>query len=112
VELASRLNLKECKLSVEERLPPGYAETVCEIEEDKADEDSYFARPAGEARSQAALHNVELECSVVGGHGVKAIVEFAREGGLDLLMIGYAGHSRTDEHLWGGTSQDLTRLAP
>jgi nucleotide-binding universal stress UspA family protein len=48
----------------------------------------------------------------VAGHEVKSIVDFARQGGFDLLVIGYTGHSRIYDHLWGGTSQNLARMAP
>jgi len=111
VELTSRLNTKLHMVSVEEHLPR-YAETISEIEEEKEDEDSYFGQLGAQAKRRAALHNVELESKIVVGHGVKAIVDFAREGGFDLLVVGFTGHSRIYEHLWGGTSQNLTRLAP
>jgi len=111
IDLASRFNTKLQMVSVEEHLPR-YAETVSEIEEEKEDEDSYFGQLAEQAKRRAALHNVDLECKIVVGHGVKAIVDFAHEGGFDLLVVGFTGHSRIYEHLWGGTSQNLTRMAP
>lgn len=111
IELASRLNTKLHMVSVEEHLPR-YAESLSELEEEKEEEDSYFGQLAEQAKRRAALHNVELECKVVVGHGVKAIVDFVREGEFDLLIVGFTGHSRVYEHLWGGTSQNLTRLAP
>jgi nucleotide-binding universal stress UspA family protein len=46
------------------------------------------------------------------GHEVETTVTFAREHGFDLLVIGFMGHSRIYERIWGGTSQNLTRLAP
>jgi hypothetical protein len=52
-----------------------------------------------------------LECAVVAGHEVKAIVDFAAQGGFDLLVAGFTGHSAVYEHLWGGTSHNLTRMA-
>jgi len=111
IELSARLNTKLHMVSVEEHLPR-YAETLSEVEEEKEDEDTYFGQLAEHAKRRAALHNVELECKIVAGHGVKAIVDFAREGNFDLLVVGFTGHSRIYEHLWGGTSQNLTRMAP
>ncbi len=110
VGLASQLKARLYMISVEENIPR-YAETMVEIDEEKEAEDSYFAKLAAQAKRRAALHNVAIETSVVAGHEVKAIVDFASEGGFDLLVIGYHGHSRVYEHLWGGTSQNLARMA-
>ena len=65
-------------------------------------------RPSGGPRSIL----LALECSIVPGHEVKAIVDFAAQGGFDLLVVGFTGHSAAYEHLWGGTSHNLTRMAP
>ncbi len=110
VELASQLKAKLHMISVEEEIPR-YAETMLEVDEEKEAEDTYFGKVAAQAKRRAALHNVALETSIVAGHEVKSIVDFATAGGFDLLVIGYHGHSRVYEHLWGGTSQNLARMA-
>lgn len=111
VELASQLKAQLSMISVEEDLPR-YAEAIGEVRDAKESEDSYFGKLASQAKRRAALRNVELETIVAPGHEVKTIVETAREGRFDLLVVGYTGHSSIFEHLWGGTSQNLTRLAP
>jgi nucleotide-binding universal stress UspA family protein len=111
VELAARLNLSLHLVSVEEDLPQ-YAQTMDEVSQEKEQEDSYFGQLASQCRRRAALSGVALESSIVAGHEVKSIVDFARQGGFDLLVIGYTGHSRIYDHLWGGTSQNLARMAP
>ena len=110
VELASRLKARLHMISVEEDIPR-YAETMMEIDEEKEAEDSYFGQVAVHAKQRAALHNVALETSVVAGHEVKSIIDFAVQGGFNLLVVGFMGHSRIYEHLWGGTSQNLTRMS-
>jgi nucleotide-binding universal stress UspA family protein len=110
VELASRLRANLHMISVEEDLPR-YAETMLEIDEEKEVEDTYFGQLAAQATRRAALRAVTLECSIIPGHEVKAIVDFAAQGGFDLLVVGFAGHSAVYEHLWGGTSHNLTRMA-
>ena len=110
VELASRLNASLHMISVEEDLPR-YAETMMEVDEEKEVEDTYFGELAAQAKRRAALHSVTLECSIVPGHEVRAIVDFATQGGFDLLVVGFLGHSAVYEHLWGGTSHNLTRMA-
>jgi nucleotide-binding universal stress UspA family protein len=96
---------------VDEELPK-HAEIMDQIVEVKEQEDSYFGQPGAQARRRAAMMGVPLETSAVSGHEVKSTIEFARSGGLDLLAAGHTGHPRMYEHLWGGTPQNLTRLAP
>jgi nucleotide-binding universal stress UspA family protein len=110
IELAATLQASLCMISVEEDLPK-YAETMGEFEDREA-EDSYLQKVGTRARARAALRGVELQHAVVAGHEVKAIVEYARENGFDLLVVGFTGHSRIYEHIWGGTSQNLARMAP
>jgi nucleotide-binding universal stress UspA family protein len=110
VELAARLQASLHMISVEEDLPR-YAETMMEVDEEKEAEDTYYGQLAAQAKRRAALRSVSLECSIVAGHEVKAIVDFAAQGGFDLLVVGFAGHSAVYEHLWGGTSHNLTRMA-
>jgi nucleotide-binding universal stress UspA family protein len=110
VELASRLRVSLHMISVEEDLPR-YAETMLEVDDEKEAEDTYFGQLAAQAKRRAALHCVSLEYSIVPGHEVKAIVDFATQGGFDLLVAGFMGHSAAYEHLWGGTSHNLTRMA-
>ncbi|MGD0112697.1 MAG: universal stress protein [Armatimonadota bacterium] len=59
----------------------------------------------------APEHKVEIETHVFPGHDVETIVNFCREGGFDLLVVGFMGHSRIYERIWGSTSQTLTRLS-
>ncbi len=110
IELASRLKAKLHMISVEEDLPR-YAETMLEVDKEKELQDTYFGQLAAQAKRRAALNSVTLDCSIVPGHEVRAIVDFAKQGGFDLLVIGFLGHSAVYEHLWGGTSHNLTRMA-
>lgn len=97
-------------VSVEENIPR-YAETMVEVDEEKEKEDSYFGKPGAPAKRRAALHGIELLTSIVAGHEVKSIVDFATQGEFDLLVVGFKGHSAAYEHMWGGTSHNLTRMA-
>jgi nucleotide-binding universal stress UspA family protein len=110
IELAATLHADVSMISVEEDLPK-YAETIGEFE-DREVEESYFQRVGAQARARAAFRGIELQHAIVAGHEVKAIVEYARENSFDLLVVGFTGHSRIYEHIWGGTSQNLARMAP
>jgi len=113
LDLAAALGSQVHMISVEEDLPR-YAEeeTIEEVQEQQVRQDTYYGKLGRQAHAQAALKGVTLECSIVSGHEVKAVVEYARTGRYNLLVIGYHGHSKLYDHLWGGTSQNLTRMAP
>jgi len=111
VVLALELDAKLHMVSVEEDLPR-YAEVVDEVREAKEESDSYFGKLALHCRQRAALKGLAIETTILTGHAVKSIVDFAREGCFDLLVIGFAGHSSIYERVWGGTSQNLTRWSP
>jgi nucleotide-binding universal stress UspA family protein len=111
LELAKRLGASLDMVSVEERAVHD-GETIDEVSDEIEEENTYFEQLASQCKRRAALKEVQLRTSVVRGHVVKAVVDFARERGFDLLVIGYTGHSRIYEHLWGGTSQNLARMAP
>jgi nucleotide-binding universal stress UspA family protein len=111
VELASELGAALHMISVEEDLPR-YAETMVEVDDEKEREDSYFGKIAESAKRRAASRGVELETYIIAGHEVKSIIDFATQGAYDLLVVGFKGHSAVYEHLWGGTSHNLARMAP
>lgn len=109
VALGSHLHM----ISVEQDLPiHAEVETIDGIQQEKDREDSYYLKLGRQARGHAALKGITIEHTIVSGHEVKSVVEFARSGRYDLLVIGYVGHSKLSDHLWGGRSQNLTRLSP
>ena len=107
VELAVRLDARLCMICVEEEIPR-HAEVVDELREEMDRADSYFGQLAERCRARAALHSVDLETAIVPGHTVKVIGDFVRQNAIDLLVIGFTGHSRVYEHFWGGTAHNLT----
>lgn len=74
---------------------------------------SFAAEEGGrrDAELLAESHGIRLTSHVMPGHVVETIVQFVKEHGFDVLVIGFMGHSRIFDHLWGGTSQNVTRLA-
>ncbi|MFB3880170.1 MAG: universal stress protein [Armatimonadota bacterium] len=111
VQLAARFGAELHTISVEEGLPH-YAATTDEVDAVKEQENHYFDQVAREAREFASASGVTLDAHVAPGHEVETIIEFCRQGGFDLLVVGFMGHSRIYERIWGSTSQTLTRLAP
>jgi nucleotide-binding universal stress UspA family protein len=111
VELACGFRAELHMISVEEDLPQ-HAQTMLQVSDVKESEDSYFEQLATQCRARAALRDVKLACTIQPGHEVETVVNFVREGQFDLLVVGFMGHSRVFGRVWGGTSQNLTRIAP
>lgn len=111
IDIAKHYEADLHSISIEEHLPH-YAATVGEVVEAKQEAADYFRRVIREAESAAIAYGIRLTAHVMPGHEVEAIVQFVKDRGFDLLVIGFMGHSRIYERIWGGTSQNLTRLAP
>jgi nucleotide-binding universal stress UspA family protein len=111
IDMAKRYGAELHSISVEEDLPH-YAATVGEVLEAKAEKNGYFARLIEEAKAQATREGIVLDVKVLPGHEVETIVDHARERHFDLVVIGFMGHSRVYDRIWGSTSQNITRLVP
>jgi len=111
IVMAKKFGAELHSISVKER-PSHFAETVGEVMEEQEEADKFFGRVTGEAIMRAREQGVDLRCAVLPGHEVETIIRFARGGHFDLLVIGFMGHSRVFERIWGGTSQNLTRSSP
>jgi len=111
IEVARQFGAELHQIAVEEDLPR-YAATVGEVEEVKQKRNGYFAMVNDQALTAAKAAGVTLIPHILPGHEVETIVTFCKEGHFDLLVIGFMGHSRIFERVWGSTSQNLTRLAP
>jgi nucleotide-binding universal stress UspA family protein len=111
IQLAKLLKAALTSLSVEEPLPR-YADTIDEVEEAKEDIDEHARKVTADARNLALAGGVKLETLVRQGHEVEMILASVRERRVDLLVIGYQGHSRIFERLLGSTALSLARLAP
>lgn len=111
VELASCFGAELHMICVEEHLPH-YAATIGEVLEEKEEEDSYFGQIVKEATELAQAHGVSLHSLVTPGHEVETTIRYAEQEGVDLLVIGFMGHSRVLGRIMGGSAANLTRLAP
>jgi nucleotide-binding universal stress UspA family protein len=107
VELTARVGARLRMICVEEEIPR-HAEVIDELQEAKDQADSYFGQLAEHCRIRAALHSVDLDTVILPGHAVKVIGDFVQENAIDLLVIGFTGHSRIYEHIWGGTAHNVT----
>lgn len=90
-------------VSIEEL--PRYAGTVSEVIEEQATANDIVRKLHDEACQIAKEHGLGIHTTKRIGHPAKALVDYAAEAALDLLVIGHTGHSA----LWGsflGTTAD------
>jgi nucleotide-binding universal stress UspA family protein len=111
IELARALEAELASISVEEHLPY-YAASISEVKATQEQIEEHFRELTKQARDLAGLSGVTLDTVVEQGHEVERIVEAARTGRYDLLIIGYHGHSRIFERTLGSTAQSIVRHAP
>ncbi|PIV23100.1 MAG: universal stress protein [Deltaproteobacteria bacterium CG03_land_8_20_14_0_80_45_14] len=111
IEMAKRYGAELHSISVEEDLPH-YAATVGEVLEAKAEKNGYFAKINGEAKEISARERVVLHTNVLAGHEVETIVDHDRDHHFDLAVVGFMGHSKIYDRVWGSTSQNIARLVP
>ena len=86
--------------------------TIDEIEEEKTEANHRLAPVIDTARAEAAAAGVALDVHLVPGHVVEAVVGLVKEQRIDLLVVGFMGHSALYERIIGGTTDRLVRLAP
>jgi nucleotide-binding universal stress UspA family protein len=111
IDLARRYKAELHSISVEENVPH-YAATIGEVDEFRKEADEFFGKVNNEATALAKKEEIELHMHVQAGHEVETIVNFAKEGNFDLLVIGFMGHSKIFGRVWGSTSQNIAKLSP
>jgi nucleotide-binding universal stress UspA family protein len=109
IELAKHLGAELHTVSVEE--VPHYPGTVGEVVEAEQAAKGRYGQAIQRAKQMAQDQGVAIKFHVFVGHEVKTIVEFIKEQGHDLLVIGFMGHSRIYDRVMGSTCQGLVRLA-
>ncbi|MBI3635042.1 MAG: universal stress protein [Candidatus Rokubacteria bacterium] len=111
IALAGTLKAELSCIMVEEHLPH-YAASISEVKAAKEEIDQHFRSLAKQARDLAALAGIDMETIVRQGHEVETIINTARDGRFDLLIVGYHGHSAIFGRILGSTAQSIVRLAP
>jgi nucleotide-binding universal stress UspA family protein len=98
-------------LGVEENLPHVVA-SVGEFQESKEQADAKFHKLLDAARTQAEKAGVELKTIRRAGHPAQTIVNVAREGEFDLILVGHSGLSGVWAAFLGTTAEKVSRHAP
>ncbi len=111
IDLAKHYGAEIHLISVIEELPK-YAATIDEVEEVKAEAIRHYQAIQDEACRQAERRGVKVYDKIIPGHEVQTIVQYAEEGGFDLLVVGRHGHSARWRRQLGSTSSQITFHAP
>jgi len=98
-------------LAVEERLPR-FSATIDEVQEEKTFADQQYGQLLHAAQTRAREKGVELKSMMHPGHPAKTIVEVAREGNFDLVLVGHTGLSQVWAAFLGTTAEKVSRHAP
>lgn len=86
-------------------LEAGYADQPSAAQADA--EPEIFA----DAERIAAEHDTTIETQIVSGTAAEAILEFARENGIDGIVMGSKGRSGVSRVLLGSIAEQVTRQA-
>jgi nucleotide-binding universal stress UspA family protein len=111
INLAKVHQAELCALAVEEKLPR-FSGTIDEVQEEKEFADQHYSKLLEAARLKAQEAGSELKTLMRPGHPAKTIVQVAKEGKFDLLLVGHTGLSAVWAAFLGTTAEKVSRHAP
>jgi nucleotide-binding universal stress UspA family protein len=109
--LAARLSADLHVITVEEVQSLPDTDMIDEVVERKAREDRFVRAGASRAREIARRHGLQITTHVFTGHVVRTVVDFAKDNGFDLLVIGATGHAALYERMLGTRADRIAHLA-
>jgi len=98
-------------LAVEERLPR-FAGTIDEVKEEKEFANQHYGKLLEAAHAKAQEAGQELKTLMCPGHPAKTIVQVAKDGKFDLVLVGHTGLSGVWAAFLGTTAEKVSRHAP
>ncbi len=111
IELAQVHEAELTALAVQERLPR-FSGTIDEVQEEKEFANQQYTRMLDGAQAQARAAGVKLRTLMRPGHPAKTIVEVAKQGDFDLILVGHTGLSQVWATFLGTTAEKVSRHAP
>ncbi|KAB2919055.1 MAG: universal stress protein [Hyphomicrobiaceae bacterium] len=110
IRIAKRFEAELHMISVEEL--PRFPASIDEVVEEKTAENHIFGPVIARASAQAQAEGLKLVTHVVPGHAVPTISDFVAGERIDLLVVGFMGHSALYNRLIGSTTDRLVEHAP
>jgi len=111
LDLAKMHGAELWALGVQERLPR-FSGTIDEVQEEKQYSNQRYGKLLNAARAKAQEAGLELKTILRPGHPAQTIVEVAREGKFDLVLVGHSGLSGVWAAFLGTTAEKVSRHAP
>lgn len=111
IDLATLQGAELWAISVAE-VVPRYVETIDEVAEASNHANAYFAPLHRQAYDRAKHAGIELHAETLIGHPAHGVVEFAAKHEVDLIVIGYTGHTSIWGQFLGTTADNIVRHAP
>ena len=97
-------------VAVEEKLPR-FSGTIDEVQEAKEFANQHYGKLLAAARTRAAEAGMDLKTLLRPGHPAQTIVQVAREGKFDLVLVGNSGLSGVWAAFLGTTAEKVSRHA-
>jgi nucleotide-binding universal stress UspA family protein len=91
---------------------PYFPGSIAEVEFRRERANRRLVPALEQAKKLAVWRGLSLECHLLPGHPVSTIVDFVRDRGFDLLVIGFTEHSALYNRIIGSTADWLVELAP
>jgi len=110
IELARQISAKLHMVTVEEL--PRFPASIDEVAEEKDEANHRFRPVIDAATTEAEATGIAIETHLIPGHVVDAVIGLIKQLNIDLLVVGFMGHSQLYERVIGGTTDRLVRLAP
>jgi nucleotide-binding universal stress UspA family protein len=86
---------------------PRHADLPGESEGETEAAADYFEERQREVEEVAKRHGIEIGCESRAGHAAKVLVNFAKDGGYDLIVVGHSDHSGLWGRLLGDTADRI-----
>ena len=109
IDLARLYDADLHTLTVEEL--PIQDELAGEAIEEKERLENKYNSMIKKAKQLAFHERIEIKSHLMMGHEVKSFIEFIKQYGYDLLVVGFMGHSALYDRVMGSTCQTLVRMA-
>ena len=111
IELAKIHGAELWALAVEEKLPR-FSGTIDEVQEEKEFANQRYGKLLEAARRRAQEAGIELKATMRPGHPAQTIIEVARDGKFDVILVGHSGLSGVWAAFLGTTAEKVSRHAP
>ena len=110
LELSRKFDSEVHLLTIIEQLPR-YAATIGEVKEALAEITKAIEKEQSLGREGARENGVEINCRILPGHEVEAIIAYAQKGNFDAFLLGRKGRSAILRTKSGSTAVQLYRCS-